>query len=55
MYTDHKPCTVCGAEVRLQAHTDPRPGTDPDGPVDDRVCQNADCPTSSADADAPRA
>lgn len=55
MYADQKPCVVCGSAVTLRAHTAPRPGTDPDGPVDDRVCSNADCPTNSDEADAPRA
>ncbi|WP_299057410.1 hypothetical protein [uncultured Nocardioides sp.] len=61
MYADHRPCSVCGAEVRLEAH--PGAVTEPDGPVgpqdgvvgtaddgpDVRVCTNAGCPSRSAE------
>jgi hypothetical protein len=49
VYFDYEPCKVCGSEVRLRApspsspHRDP----DPDGTVDERVCQNPDCPTNN--------
>lgn len=61
MYTDTKPCAVCGAPVRLEARRttaererDAGPGpVGPaagfvgagDDPVDDRVCTNDACPT----------
>lgn len=58
MYTDEKPCSVCGSEVRLRA----RDGVvEPDGPVgpsdgvvgggdptvDERVCTNPECSTNA--------
>jgi hypothetical protein len=58
VYTDVKPCSVCGSKVHLRPH---RPTTQDDGPagpadgvvgtadptVDDRVCINEDCPTNA--------
>ena len=59
MYTDIKPCSVCGSEVRLVARDEPATAStgalvgDPDGfvgdgdsPVDERVCTNLECPTN---------
>ena len=44
MYSDTKPCEVCGSEVRLTEHrTDTYEA--PDDTIDERVCTNADCPT----------
>ncbi|NPC98983.1 hypothetical protein [Nocardioides sp. zg-DK7169] len=60
MYEDEKPCEVCGSPVRLRARRDvgaaeaasdgpvgPADGVvgAGDDPVDERVCQNPDCPT----------
>jgi hypothetical protein len=59
MYFDSKPCSVCGAEVRLVARKEPvaAPGDqvgDPDGfvgdgdsTVDERVCTNPECPANA--------
>ena len=57
VYSDEKPCAVCGSEVRLRPH----PGSDgdttepvgpadgvvggADEPVDVRECTNPDCPS----------
>jgi hypothetical protein len=59
MYADSKPCRVCGSEVELrvrEVHEDDGTVAEPDGPVDERVCTNADCETnrSGRPADAPR-
>jgi hypothetical protein len=54
VYSDTKPCRVCGSDVRLR----PPQGYDvaePDGPVDERVCTNERCETNRArGADAPK-
>jgi hypothetical protein len=56
VYFDYEPCKVCGSEVRLRA---PGPGAsnrrepDPDGTVDERVCQNPDCPTNNGSEGGP--
>jgi hypothetical protein len=44
MYSDSKPCEVCGSEVRLTPH---RKDTyeEADDTIDERVCTNDDCPT----------
>jgi hypothetical protein len=59
VYDDVKPCEVCGSPVRLRPRTPEQPPADePVGPadgfvgsgdptVDERVCTNADCPTST--------
>ena len=62
VYEDEKPCQVCGSAVRLRAREDvgaaeaasDGPVGPPDGvvgagdePVDQRVCQNPDCPTNT--------
>ena len=52
MYADSKPCEVCGSEVELEGDPDPKV-TDPDGPLDDRVCTNPECPTNRGGSDAP--
>ena len=48
MYSDTRPCKVCGSEVRLRAHTHDLVA-EPDDTVDDRVCTNPDCPTNATD------
>ena len=54
MYSDNRPCQVCGSDVTLRAHSKDLVA-EPDDTVDDRVCTNPDCPTNAADrsADAP--
>ncbi|GAA1159736.1 hypothetical protein [Nocardioides aquiterrae] len=50
MYTDHKPCAVCGSPVELQARTgggDRVAEADPT--VDERICTNPDCPTNNGE------
>ena len=61
MYTDVKPCAVCGSEIRLEPHT-PDDGTETvhrkliaDPVVDDRICTNASCPSNAGGPDAPSA
>jgi len=58
VYFDNQPCRVCGAEVELRAQdpAKPREGTDPDGPVDRRICTNQECPSNQGDqaGEAPR-
>lgn len=65
MYSDHRPCAVCGSEVRLAPHPGSSGPTDssadgPAGPVDGvvgggdptvdlRICTNEDCPTRQDD------
>jgi hypothetical protein len=51
MYFDNKPCSVCGSDVELRAHdaSEVRPGKNPDGTVDLRICTNPDCPTNRSD------
>lgn len=47
MYSDHRPCEVCGAKVRLEPADRPHGGDhQPDETVDRRVCTNADCETN---------
>lgn len=55
MYSDNRPCEVCGSAVELQPHSR-LVVNGPDDTVDDRVCTNADCLTNKggAGADAPR-
>lgn len=55
MYSDNRPCQVCGSPVELHTHSR-LVVNEPDDTVDDRVCTNADCPTNRGgrDADAPR-
>jgi hypothetical protein len=60
MYTDNKPCTVCGSPVELRPHEVDEADLDaPVGPadgvvgtadptVDERVCTNPDCPSHTA-------
>ena len=63
MYSDSKPCSVCGSEVRLVARDEPADAStatlvgDPDGfvgdgdsPVDERVCTNPECATNTGGA-----
>ena len=45
MYTDTKPCQVCGAEIELGPATAAASTTEPDGPIDERTRTNPDCPT----------
>ena len=60
MYTDAKPCAVCGSEVRLEPHT-PDAGDETgthqrfsaDPTLDDRVCTNPNCPSHAPGPDAP--
>jgi hypothetical protein len=60
VYTDAKPCSVCGSQVRLRPHAAPPVDDGPVGPadgvvgsgdptVDTRICTNADCPTNVTD------
>jgi hypothetical protein len=55
MYSDNRPCEVCGSPVELRAHRR-LVVNEPDDTVDDRVCTNADCPTNDrrAGAEAPK-
>ena len=54
MYSDNKPCRVCGSAIELRAHekSDGRDASEsePDGTVDERVCTNADCASHASDA-----
>jgi hypothetical protein len=54
MYSDNRPCQVCGSDVELRRHQR-LVVNQPDDTVDDRVCTNADCPSNdrSKGADAP--
>jgi len=45
MYSDNRPCEVCGSAVELQPHSR-LVVNEPDDTVDDRVCTNGDCPTN---------
>ena len=45
MYSDTKPCQVCGAAIELGPATAAASTTEPDGPIDERTCTNPDCPT----------
>lgn len=47
MYSDTKPCRVCGADVELRAPERPQGEAEPDGPVDERVCTNSRCETNT--------
>lgn len=55
MYSDNRPCQVCGSPVELRPHSR-LVVNEPDDTVDDRVCTNADCPTNKGGegTDAPR-
>ena len=65
MYSDHDPCAVCGAEIRLLPNPGvPAAGTDRpagpedgvvgggDSPVDVRTCTNSQCPSQQPDGPA---
>ncbi len=49
MYFDHRPCQVCGAQVRLRPREGERGVAEPDATVDERICTNAGCATHRAD------
>ena len=53
MYSDVKPCEVCGSDVRLEGDPELRV-TSPDGPLDERVCTNPQCPTNAGTEGAPQ-
>jgi len=68
VYSDERPCAVCGSPVRLSAReVDDLPApTGPVGPrdgvvgggdptVDERVCTNPDCPSHAGAGDGPGA
>ena len=47
MYFDNLPCATCGSSVDLRARTGPTGRTaDADPTVDERICENPDCPTN---------
>lgn len=64
MFEDARPCQVCGAPVRLEAHApDDDAGQRPVGPadgvvggadptLDERICTNDDCPTRRGEGEA---
>lgn len=45
MYSDNRPCQICGSPVDLRPHSR-LVVNEPDDTVDDRVCTNGDCPTN---------
>ncbi|HYF73572.1 MAG TPA: hypothetical protein VD864_12170 [Nocardioides sp.] len=49
MYSDVRPCQVCGSTVELQPHSR-LVVNEPDDTVDDRVCTNPECPTNDRGA-----
>ena len=54
MYSDTRPCEVCGSEVRLTENRTPT-YTAADDTVDERICTNPECETNTGDrtADSP--
>lgn len=52
MYSDNRPCDVCGAAVELRPH-ERLVLNEPDDTVDDRVCTNPECPSNQGEDDAP--
>ncbi|UDY23936.1 hypothetical protein [Nocardioides sp. Kera G14] len=48
MYSDLKPCRICGSDVELRPHQTDQVA-EPDGTPDDRVCMNPDCPSHTSD------
>ena len=53
MYRDHRPCQVCGSEVRLSGDPGDRSlgVNEPDDTADERVCTNDECVTNRPGAD----
>lgn len=49
MYSDSKPCQVCGARVELRPHQTDEVA-EPDGTIDERICTDPECETHRTDA-----